>query len=151
MTSLIEQLREKRRAAAGNITVDLPIPGYRGSVVGRYRLVDPLVEGKEIGDRVRAQFDDDRAREHYAFVDTLIAACQGLYLRTETGELEPIDPDGQGPARYDARLADALGIQAGSSRDVLDALFNGNKVAIDTHALRLAQWMADPSRDPGEA
>jgi hypothetical protein len=141
--SILEQLRERRRQQAASKTIDLPNPALEG-VVGRYRVIDPLVEGKELRERVLSQFTEDDARQYYLFADTLIAACVGLYLRTENG-LEPIDPDGKGPACYDNRLAESLGIEASSSREVLEALFGDNRAAIQGHAATLAQWMTSPA------
>ena len=150
--TLMEQLRRKRAEAASHTTVDLAVPGYKGDIVARYQLIDVLVEGKEIQERLQRQFEKDDDRMHFGMIDTLIAACTGLYFRNDEGQLEPIDPDGQGPAQYDHRLAAAFGYEAESARDALVKLFNGNNLAIRAHALRLSEWMADPSRPPlGEA
>lgn len=148
----MERLRRKRAEAASHTTVDLAVPGYKGDIVARYRLIDLLVEGKEIQDRMQRQFEKDDDRMHFGMIDTLIAACTGLYFRNDDGQLEPIDPDGDGPALYDHRLAAAFGYEAESARDSLVKLFNGNNLAIRAHALRLSEWFADPSRPPlGEA
>lgn len=147
--SILASLREKRAKAATNKTVDIAIPGYRGDLVARYHLLDPLVEGKVIGERMKREFPDDEDKmTYYALVDTLIAACDGLYLRNTEGVLEAIDPEGDGDACcYDSRLAAGLGIESDSARKTLLAVFNGNKVAVTQHSMRLQQWMADPSKN----
>jgi hypothetical protein len=136
--SILEQLREKRRR--GSREDDRPPePRARGSVVARYRLLDPLGEGKEIGERILAAVHRRRnARAGLLFIDTLIAACVGLYLRTEKAGSSRSTPTGTGPASYDSRLADALGIEASIAREVLMALFDDNKVGVmRAHALAL--------------
>lgn len=150
----MDMLRAKRAEAAKRTTIDLRVPGYDGLLVARYRLLDPLIEGREIGDRVTAQFKGDETSQiHYMHVDTLIRACEGLYLRGDNGTLEPIDPEGTGePVKYDHRLATGLGFDvdpAQPARSALLAAFNGNKVAINIHAGQLQQWMGDPTGDHG--
>jgi hypothetical protein len=144
--SILDRLREKRRQEAGRSTIDLPISGWGGDVIARYRLLDPLVEGRDIAERVRAQYREDQAaQEFYALIDTLIAACDGLYARDTDGEVKPLSLNGGGPATYTVELAAALGVEeAATARDVVIGLFKGNKVAARAHALRLQMWMADP-------
>lgn len=145
-SSLLEQLREKRRAAAAAKTIDLPIPGYDGDLIARYRLLDVLVDGKQLGEKIRREFTSQTERTFYGALDTLITACEGLYIRNQaSGELEPLDPDGQGPVCYDHRLAEGLELEASTARETLKALFNGEEVRILTHADQLGRWMADPA------
>ncbi len=145
-SSLMEQLRLKRAEAAARTTVDLPVPGYVGELLARYRLLDPLVEGRQIGDRVVKQFEHEEERQFYAFADTLIAACVGLFLRGPDGELEPLLGSSGEPVGYDAELAKGLGLEAQTAREVLLAVFADNKVAVTEQAVRLNRWMADPSK-----
>lgn len=151
MSSALERLRVKREESANNTTVDLPVTGYGGEMLVRYRLVDPLIEGKEIGARIDREFKDDgESAEFYAKVDTLLAACQGFYMRGPDGK-EAIDPDGTGVCVYEPRLADGLGIEHECARDILLGVFNGNKVAVGMHAMRFLEWMGDPEGFRGEA
>lgn len=143
--SLLAQVREKRRAAGAARTIDLAIPGYDGDLIARYRLVDALGEGKLIGEKIRRDFKTEEDRNYWGAVDVLITACEGFYLRNaETGELEPLDPDGQGPVCYDHRLAKGLELDTTTARDTLTALFNGQTIRILAHAVKLAEWMQDP-------
>lgn len=149
--SAFDRLKAKRRRNAHNTTVDLPVTGYSGELVARYRLLDPLIEGKEIADRIDEQFKGEQeAQTFWALVDTLISACDGLYVKGDHG-FEPLDPDGGGVCRYDERLADGLDLERGSARITLLSLFDDNKVAITHHALALQRWMADPEGFQGEA
>lgn len=154
--SLMDGLRAQRAEAAKHTTIDLPIPGY-DSLVARYRLIDPLVESKEIGARVTKQYPGKpQEQTFWALVDTLIEACEGLYVRRDDGKVDPLDPDDAGdPVRYDVRLAAGLGIDPGDpaeARTILLGVFNGNKLAVNAHAVTLAEWMIDPAGSPlGEA
>lgn len=153
----LEVLRQKRAEAARRTTIDMRVPGYDGVLVARYRLLDPLKEGKQIGERIRSQFKgDDESQLFFANVDTLIEACVGLFERDpDTRELAPIDPEETGePVRYDHRLAAGLGItiEIGDkqpARTTVLGVFNGNKVAINRHAGQVEMWMADPTGDHG--
>lgn len=145
--SMMARLRAKRRDAASVTTVDLPLAGYGGELVARYRLLDPLIEGREIGDQVRREFpgaDRDVEREFYGTCDTLIRACVGLFVKGPKG-LEPL-VDEEGEMGYDHRLAAGLEIEAdGTARGVLIGAFLDNKVALLSHGLQYQAWMADPA------
>lgn len=147
---VLEAIRAKRRKLADEHTVDLPIAGYGGELVVRYKLLDPLVEGKAIGDRVLAQFkgkDDDASRMYYGFVDTLIAACVGVYAKV--GErLVPLNGDETLAPTYEDTddLAELLGFEPQTTaRETVYQVFGGNRVALGAHAQSLAAWMADPA------
>lgn len=157
----MDRIRQARADAAKITTVDLPIPGYGGQLVARYRLLDPLVEGQKIVARVKQQFKTDAQQAFYGLVDTLVEACEGLYEPTDDGTLQPLalDPTGE-PISYGKQLADGLGINGGDPfevRNVVIGLFtagnpNGNKIAVTAHALQLQEWMSDPAGfSPGEA
>lgn len=145
MTSIMEQLREKRRAAAAITTIDLAIPGYDGQLVARYRLIDPLTDGKEIADRVQRQFKEDHERLFYSFVDTLVVACDAMLFRDADGKLAVIDPDDLGAMTYDERLASFLGIESTDARSALLGVFGGNRTAVMAHHTTFMRWMEDPA------
>lgn len=150
--SLMERMREKHRVALANKHHDMPIPQFGGELVCRYKLLDPLTDGKEITDRIIGQFkDDETALSYYGLVDLLIEACIGFYVRGDDGNLVLLDPDEQGPITYnDPRLAAFLGIDAGdppSARNVLLGVFADNKVAARAQGQQLNEWMADPAGD----
>src|SRR4051812_32253240 len=79
--STLERLRAKRAEKAHEATpLELPIPGYDGELVCKYR---PLTWGelKKIGEKVDKS--KNPARELHAHCDTLILACEGFYVREE--------------------------------------------------------------------
>lgn len=141
--SPLERARAKRARLAEQTTTDIDVHGYGGELVVKYRLLDPLVEGKEIGNRVASEWakhpDEQR---YYALVDSMIAACAGVYLRVD-GKLEPIDPEGSEPILFDGRLAEGLGFEADTARKTVLGVFAGNRAAVVAHAMLLQRWFGD--------
>lgn len=146
-SSLMGRLRARREEQAANKTIDLPIPGYGGELVCRYRLLDPLTDGKEIGRNVRKQFPkDEEDRLYYSNLDTIVKACDSFHVRLESGDLVLLDPDNEGPMDYgDQRLHAFLGFAAESAREAVEQVFAGNRVAVNVHAQQLQLWMGDTS------
>lgn len=145
-TSPRGRLLAKRRKAVAAVTKDLDVWGYGGELVARYRLLDPLVEGKEITDKVTRNYTNPTDQGFYGILDTLIAACVGLYYRDpETGVLTLIDEDGLGPMGYDQRAAEYFGFPTDSARDTVIKIFNGYKTSILAHVRELNEWMEHPT------
>lgn len=145
--SLMDRIRQKRADLAALRTIDIPVAGYGGDLVARYRLLDPLVEGKEIAERTRGQFAKEPADQmYYGIVDSMVEACTGLYGRGHV-ELVPLDDeDGSGAMTYsDARLGEFLGFEADEAREAVLQVFAGNRNAVIAHGLLLQKWFADPS------
>jgi len=141
--SILDQIARERRELADKTEVTLPIPGYT-NLFCRYRLIDALVEGKQIRDRL-ASIRNEEERVAAGAIDTLVEACTGFYGREPGGELVPIDPDGSGPLVYEERLAEAFQFEAETARDVVWGLFGGRRAAIMEHFRLYAEWSADPS------
>jgi hypothetical protein len=145
--SLMHRIRRKRADLAALRTTDIPIAGYGGDLVARYRLLDPLVEGKEIVKRTSEQFAKEPAEQtYYGIVDSMLEACVGLYARSH-GELIPLDDEnGYGAMTYsDARLGEFLDFTAENGRDAVVEVFAGNRNAVIAHGMLLQKWFADPS------
>lgn len=148
--SLMDQVRKQlEETRVAELFLDLP--GYNGLVVARYGLVD----GKELnkrGRRVWNETKDETERILLASMDTILAACTGIFLRPDQGEhnkLWPLDPHKRGePAVFDADLAEWLGltIEGNRARDVLYATFAENESAIVVHCARINRWLNDPSK-----
>lgn len=149
--SILGRLREKRRESAHKQIIDLDIPGYDGELVVRYRLLDPLVERKEIADRVLAKFresNQDAEREYYILTDTLIAACVAIFARVD-GKLVPLAGEGTVTTFEDTTdLAELLAFdEPETTRATVEQVFIDNKNAIKGQGMQLSFWMLDPSRD----
>lgn len=139
------QLLAKRRQAAGEHTVDVPVQGYEGLLVARYRLLDPLGEGKILTEKIYREFKTEEERNFWGAVESLIASIEGFYFRTDEGKLVAIEPsDGQGPMGYDHRLAAYFEFEAESARDSVKGLFNGENLWVLAHAMQMSKMMALP-------
>jgi hypothetical protein len=149
--SILDLLKERRRDAATHTTTDIPVPGYGGALVVRYRLLDPLVEGKEIGERVASQFkgaDEHAERMFYSLVDAMIVACVAIFAKVNDA-LVPLAGEGTSTTFEDTTdLAEMLGFpEPGTTRETVEAVFAGNRIAVSGHAQRLQLWMADVHGD----
>lgn len=156
--SVMESLRAKHRELVNSKTLDLPIPGYEGELVARYRLLS-MKELERIGNRVQKQVKGQGDRVLLASLDSIIVACDGLYYNRD-GKLvslsESIGKD-EPPIKYDDRLIDFLGLtldegdSMGPARKTVLAVFGGNDIAVLDHSRAIGQWSADTSRDVSEA
>lgn len=146
--SLLAGVREQQRDLASHHHIDIPIAGYRRpQLVARYRFIG-LDEGRELGERIRKSdlYSTDNDRAEAALFAAIIEACEGLYAR-EGDKLEPVDPDGGGPCRYDGRLEDFFGAEpSGSARAAVILAFKGNGIAAIAHARLFAEWLSDTTK-----
>ena len=147
--SLLERLREDRRALASAESTTIEIPGYDGELVCRYR----LMEASELEKIARKAAKLPRERRNLAVtMDSLSASC----IEFETvdhrngGAAGTLAENGGDPIRYDDRLAEALGYTAKSAREAVLGLFGGNEIAVLTHGAQLARWWSDASEDVDE-
>lgn len=150
---VLDAIRAKRRKLADEQTHDMPVPGYGGELVVRYRLLDPLVEGKDIGDRVQSQFSgagQESERVYFGLVDGLIAACVAIYAKVD-GELVPLAGEGSLTTFEDTDdLAELLGFTPKpTTRETVAEVFGGNKIAVSGHGIALQRWMGDTSGELG--
>lgn len=152
--SLMDRLRAQQADAAAGKTVDLRVPGYRDpDLFARYRFLHSS-EAKKIGQRIRERFRDDVDRLLNGTIDTMIAACEGLYARDGNGELVPVDADGGGPVRYDPRATEFFNLEVDEddpARSTVRAIFKGNDYAILDHGGLLQQWMSDTTAEVNES
>lgn len=149
--NVLEALAAKRVELEKNKETFIPIPGYDRSppiLMARYRLLSgPDFEG--IAQRVQKQFRDRWERSLYAAIDTMLAACSGIFVDTGDGQPKPLTwKGGQVIAGFNPDLANALGFadkmdEGQTHRSVVMALFGGNEVMIGTHSVQLNRWMSN--------
>lgn len=132
---LLAKIQAERQKRLENDHLDVDVPSWSGRLVARYEV---LTDEDELLQAVQASSSIEQ------FIDFLLKACSGLYLRDDAGELEPLE-DEHGVVGYD-RIAAKLELDAESARAALRNLFGENVVAISTHAMRVFGWMQDTSR-----
>jgi hypothetical protein len=150
-SSLIDQLREMRAQKAAAVHHDLEVPGYRGCLVLRLGPLGSSVIGKL---RERAERSASPDRDLNANSDCLIAGCREVLARTSReSELEPIDPEHDGPTRIDEHLAELLQLGTTTARASLLALWdkaNAPEIAIGMAAGEYVEWCAETQVDIDE-
>ena len=145
--SLRERLRAQREESAGNKTLDLPLPEYENpKLVARYRLMDPKELGR-LGEKIRREYTTTMDRALYGAMDSLINCCIGLYAKwPEDDRLIALGSE-DAPLTYSAQLAEYLGFEATTARQVVYETFGQNDFAIISHNVTLSRWMSNRKTD----
>lgn len=148
-SSLLGRIKEQREERLKDESLTLPIPTWGGDLLARYRVMDRK-EMMSLARRVREiQRKTGNADAATGDTDFILKACECVLVKDpESGEIKELDDPQTGMlVGYDQRLAQALGLEVEKARDVLLHLFNNNAVAIGAHALKIARWMQDTSRE----
>lgn len=146
--SILEQLRARHSELLSSSTTDLPVPGYHGEMVARYKVLDSH-EMASIGVTIRKTIKDQTEQQIAAMIDMLLKSCIEIFWRTDEGPLVPLSKVLQTDTevRYDQNLASFLGHDVQTARAALQAVFGDNDVAIMRHAMSVQDWMADTTKD----
>lgn len=144
--SILGQIAQRRaELAQGRKPLDLEIPGYDGQLWCRYRFVsyDRLAN---IGVRLTRTVKDEATRNLLGCVDTLIACCDEILVRNQAGALVSMSSEigDDRPVQYDRRLADGLGFEAETARDVVLGVF-ANEYALIGQAGEVTEWLTRES------
>lgn len=149
--SLMDRLRSRAREVARERTLDLPVPGWRGELVLRFRPLDVgqlerFVEARSAG----------RASGVSEAIDALATCCVGVLARDGDTLVPLADP--AGPVLIEHRLGVLLGQPVPPEatltvREVVLGLFGGNAFALGAYVDRMVEWMGDPdaAAQPGES
>ena len=160
--SLADELEaDRKRLSEERTPLDLPLPGYGGKLVARYRVLD----GSELKELATVQrqmaLQRDKRAEIKSMCDTLSRACVGIF--TPRGEdLAPLEDAGmaelegiENPIRFDENLGKAVRYDAPagvrfSVRTFIQALFVED-VALIGHFQEVDAWMTSARAEDGEA
>jgi hypothetical protein len=144
--SIVARLRELRAEFQADVSVDLPVPGYRGELVARYApLPWNIIRALAIrGDKGR------RNPENAPMIaaDALANACIGMYYRGVGGELEPVLHQGD-PVRYDKGLAYVLNLEGETTREIVRAVFP-DTTSLVAHYGALMEWQSEREDEDAE-
>jgi len=140
--SVLDRVKARREERIADETLTLDIPTWGGELRAKYKVV-PRPDLEKMVRKIRARQSGNGQGGNEADLDFLIQACVGVVAYdTESGEQEEVTNG------YNKQLSDLLGVEAPAARDVLLYLFKGNGIAIAAHAMKVARWMQDTSKDP---
>lgn len=137
--SVIERIRAKKDKREQ--TLDMPIPAWNGSVIGRYRKLTP----KQVADASRSD------KSVIVNARVLAWACiEMLAVDPETGDVVPVaellEDANPTPVRYDGRLADAFKVGGERPDQIVRKMFEDD-LAVAHHAKRLLNWQTGEDLD----
>lgn len=144
--STLARIREQRDSIRRQNKLDLRVPGYEDLKVS-YKLMTEGQTEKVARKIESAQRSGDGKKSLDAAADFLIAACDSILVRVEDG-FEPLVDDERATVRFDSRLAEMLGFEAGSAREVVLETFSPegddglrrNPDAMIDHFTAIASW-----------
>jgi len=139
--SVLDTIRKRRDALAGEHHLDIQVPGYNGCLVIRCGPIDPAKLAKARDRMTRA---GAISTDFGWAADLIIDSCQEVMGRRRPEDpLEPLVPGETLRINHD--LAEHLNLQipSGRARDLLTAIFSlapSPQVAIERAQLELYQW-----------
>lgn len=155
-SSMMDALRSKYVALGKATTIDLDLPGYEGVLIARYHVLDVQNDINKIAVRVQQEFKSPMEQGLFGSIDTMIAACDGLYSKKEE-ELVALGDDpffahlDNPPVKFDHNLVDYMGWEDFNkeklgARDVVLRLFQNVEPMLLKHGQVLSVWMTDVTR-----
>lgn len=151
--SVIDLLKQDYEEFAQRRSTLIFVPGYeRVKLQVKYG----LPKGKQLDKITRdvlREFKDTYSRNLWLGVDTMIELSDGLYVHPDGYDNPvPLDPDESGEAvGFNQVLAESLGWQVRTAREVVMKLFDNNHQAIADHVERLNGWMRNTKVDVNSA
>ncbi len=164
--SILDRLKQKRQKVTEQRYLDLPVPGYEGDLVARYKTV-PFKVFEEAEKRQKK--DKSAPKMLLAAIDQIINTCEMILVKdpghadcvTDNDgvitEYRPIDPQAAAtsfPVRWDTRLAPLINIpeteHQNNPRLVVTRTFC-NDAAVIHHATQIGLWLRDTTKEVDEA
>lgn len=159
-SSMMSELRAQYEELLAAKEIDIDIPGYGGKLSAKYKLLNVQTDLKNIRNRVNRQFKNDVQQALFGSIDTMIAACIGIYYRPPGSEellsIAPGVPDSDDPdpvTYSDPRIVSFFGwdkTAINDSRDVVMMLFGKREPMIIDHGMMLARWMSTADTNVNE-
>lgn len=155
-SSMMDALRARYDKIGQDTTINLDLPGYGGLLVARYHALDVQNDINRIGSRVQREFNTPAEQGLYGSIDTMVAACDGLYIRRDMSKPDQLESVGNDPifeeagnpiVKFDHHLAKFMGFdETSSARDLVLELFQHMETMILVHGQDLSRWMADVTK-----
>lgn len=150
--TILGTLRAQRaQIGAGANPLHLEVPGYDGRLVVAYKWTEPRALSRTA--KQLSQIKEPTEQMVAASADTLVAACEEVFVRVEENGnlvLKPLSTDGHPVTFSDPRLAYALGFEdPRNARDMAIRAFN-NEYALMRQAGAVVEWLEDTTRKVNE-
>lgn len=149
--SLLDRLRSRAADVQRARTHDMPVPGFHGELILRFKPLDVGQVERFVESRTQG-----RTGQISEGIDVMCTACVGVYARDGDAVIQLADADG--PVRIEHRLGVLLGmvIPVGvqlTAREVTLQLFGNNAFSLGSFIDDLATWMSDPDAEvePGKS
>lgn len=154
--SLLKKAAEEREERVRDLHLDLPIPTWNKTLVGRFVVLDP---------ETTKRFGKRDPTDETAAMDILIAATKELYLLDPDSEqpgtrmegnkdyVRLEDEEGM-PVRWDERLVLMLELDPAifkTARDILVYCFKDNLASIMSFSLTVQRWISNTDTKVAEA
>lgn len=153
-SSIVDLIQQDISEIEASSDVYIPIRGYEKSgLAAHYRLPESGKQLDSIAQKVMRETKDQYERNLRIAIDTMIALCDGLYVRPEgVDDYVMLDPEEKGePLSFNdtSSLGPLIGYTDDSPtvRGLVKRLFRGNDVALISHAEKLGRWMSDTKTD----
>lgn len=148
--SAIERLREQHSELRRERTLDLRVPGWSGLLIARYQPVR-AGEMRKLSSRItKLAGQDTPEADLTAAADVIVTACKEMLIDQDGEKLTLQEQLGvDAPVRYDRKLAEVLGFEAESAREVVYNVFpqfpDGGVIetTVNAHAAEIAEWIAN--------
>lgn len=147
----LSRLREQHAELRRERTLDLRVPGWSGMLIARYTPVR-AGEMRKLSARItKLAGQDTPEADLTAAADIIVTACKEMLIRSDDGELKLLADEAglDAPVRYDKQLAEILGFEAESAREVVYNVFpqfpDGGVIesTVNAHAAEIAEWIAN--------
>jgi hypothetical protein len=136
--SMMDKLRARRAALAGEYTVRMPLPGFDGMLLAEYKKLSYDTTRNIVK---RATDSKNPRADLYGQMDILINACIGIYANDGTFIAGGYDRDLAAFFELDGDVVTA--------RQVVQAVIQ-NDLAIPAHHADLMAWMQDSDQQVNE-
>lgn len=151
--SLVDLFQQELQEVTETVTVFIKIASLEriGAAV-KYRFPENSKVLQQIAEKVMRQTKDEAGRNLYIAMDTMIALCDGIYVKPEgMNDYVELDPQKLGyPVKFDERLASIVKLpdpESATARQVLRRVFGNNDMEILDHAERLNRWLKNKKAD----
>lgn len=150
VNNALGKLRKQHAELRKERTLDLRVPGWSGMLIARYSPVR-AADLRKLSTRITKLSQQDTPESDLAAAaDLIITACREILVEVD-GEVRPLADEAgyDSPVRFDKRLAEVLGFEAESAREVVYGCFpqfeDGTVIetTVNAHALEVTEWITN--------